>query len=222
MRGRLTRKRIELLGDLYAHLIIPADMTTDQAADWLRADGSDATPEAIQELIKLSASMGALEFKPDPNEHLRVMGDLALRISELLLPRPWWIAEYDAPALLTSDEPVALHFRDHSRPAGHDRGIAYADEIWFPLDPRQLLILGSPGDPLPEQRLKVHAETARAVNLTIAAGAYEQIYMHPDQDHLRDMQLPKPRPVLQVQGGPPIDLSRYNQALSETNTLRRK
>jgi hypothetical protein len=33
---------------------------------------------------------------------------------------------------------------------GHGYGIAYADEIWFPLDPRRLLILGSPGDPLPE------------------------------------------------------------------------
>jgi hypothetical protein len=52
---------------------------------------------------------------------------------------------------LTNDEPVALHFRDASHPPGHDRGIAYADEIWFPLDPRRLLILGRPGDPAPEQ-----------------------------------------------------------------------
>ena len=96
-------------------------------------------------------------------------GGVALRISELLLPRPWWIAEYGMPALLTSDEPVALHFRDRSRPPGHDRGIAYADEIWFPLDPRRLLILGRPGDPLPEQRLRPAAKTAVTVNLTIAA-----------------------------------------------------
>ena len=99
------------------------------------------------------------------------MGDTALRISELLLPRPWYIADYGAPALLTSDEPVALPFRDASRPPGHDRWIAYADEIWFPLDPRRLLILGRPGDPAPEQYLHPPAETAATVNLTIAAGA---------------------------------------------------
>jgi hypothetical protein len=96
--------------------------------------------------------------------------------------------------LLTSDEPVALHFRDRNRPPGHDRGIAYADEIWFPLDPRRLLILGRPGDPLPEQRLRPAAKTAVTVNRTIAAGAYEHIYMHPAQDHLKGLRLPKPVP----------------------------
>jgi hypothetical protein len=60
--------------------------------------------------------MQDFEFVPDPNAHLSAMGGVALRISELLLPRPWWIAEYDSPALLTSDEPVALHFRDRSGP----------------------------------------------------------------------------------------------------------
>ena len=83
-------------------------------------------------MVELSAAMEDFEFVPDPNAHLSAMGGIALRISELLLSQPWWIAEYDSPALLTSDEPVALHFRDRSRPPSHDRGIAYADEIWFP------------------------------------------------------------------------------------------
>jgi len=175
VRGKLTRKRIEMLGDLWAHLHIPAGMSAEQARAWLQANQQEATPESVQELTGLSASMENLKFIPDPNAHLSVMGGLALRISELLLPRPWWIAVYDSPSLLTSDEPVALHFRDHSRPPGHDRGIAHADEIWFPLDPRRLLILGRPGDPLPEQRLRPPAETAATVNLTVAAGAYEHI-----------------------------------------------
>ena len=121
VRGKLTRKRIEMLGDLWAHLQIPAGMTTEQARAWLQANEQEATPESVQEIVELSASMEDIEFVPDPNAHLSVMGGVALRISELLLPRPWWIAEYDSPALLTSDEPVALHFRDRSRPPGHDR-----------------------------------------------------------------------------------------------------
>lgn len=118
VRGKLTRKRIEMLGDLWAHLQIPAGMTTGQARAWLQANDQEATPESVQEIVELSASMEDFEFVPDPNAHLSVMGGVALRISELLLPRPWWIAEYDSPALLTSDEPVALHFRDRSRPPG--------------------------------------------------------------------------------------------------------
>jgi hypothetical protein len=116
VRGKLIRKRIEMLGDLWAHLQIPADMAPEQARAWLQANEQEARPESVQEMVEFSGSMEDFEFVPDPNAHLSVMGSVALRISELLLPRPWWIAEYDSPALLTSDEPVALHFRDRSRP----------------------------------------------------------------------------------------------------------
>lgn len=194
VRGKLTRKRIEMLGDLWARLQIPAGMTSEQATAWLQANEQEVTPESVQQMVELSGSLDHFEFVPDPNAHLSVMGGVALRISELLLPRPWWIADYGTPALLTSDEPVTLHFGDRSRPPGHDRGIAYADEIWFPLDPRRLLVLGRPGDPLPEQRLRPPAETAVTVNLAIAVGAYENIYMHPAQDHLKGLRLPKPGP----------------------------
>ena len=115
-----------------------------------------------------------------------------------------------------------MHFRDRSRRPGHDRGIAYADEIWFPLDPRRLLILGRPGDPLPEQRVRPAAKTAVTVNLTVAAGAYEHIYMHPAQDHLKGLRLPKPGPVLQVSGDLPVDFSRYNRPVTDTRTQRRR
>jgi hypothetical protein len=203
-----------MLGDLWAHLQIPADMAPEQARVWLQAHEQEVTPESFHEMVELSASMEEFEFVPDPNAHLSAIGGIALRISELLLPRPWWIGEYDSPALLTSDEPVALHFRDRSRPPGHDRGIAYADEIWFPLDPRRLLILGRPGDSLPEQRLRAPAKTAAAVNLTIAAGAYEYIYMHPAQDHLKGLRLPKPGPVLRVGADLPVDFKRCQLSIS--------
>ena len=93
VRGKLTRKRIEMLGDLWAHLQIPAGMNAGQARAWLQANEQEATPESVQEIVELSASMEDFEFVPDPNAHLSVMGGVALRISELLLARPWWIAE---------------------------------------------------------------------------------------------------------------------------------
>jgi hypothetical protein len=82
--------------------------------------------------------------------------------------------------------------------------------------------LGRPGDPLPEQRLRPAATTAATVNLTIAAGAYEHIYMHPAQDHLKGLRLPEPGPVLRVSGDLPVDLSRYNKPVTDTRTQRRR
>jgi hypothetical protein len=60
------------------------------------------------------------------------------------------------------------------------------------------------------------------VNLTIAAGAYEHIYMHLDQNHLKGLQLPDPGPILQVSGNLPLDFRRYNQPVTDTRTQRRK
>ncbi len=197
VRGKQTRKRIEMLGDLWARAQFPANMSDEQAADWLRANGQEATPESIAEMVDFSGHMDEFQFVPDPNEHLRVMGDTALRISELLLPRPWYIADYGTPALLTSDEPVALHFRDASRPPGHDRGIAYADEIWFPLDPRRLLILGLPGDPAPEQYLHPPVETAAtpATNLP-AEGPCDPKPLAELKSPCRDRPPPRIQPAL--------------------------
>jgi hypothetical protein len=169
-------------------------MTAGQAGAWLHAHEQEATPESVREMAELSASMGNFEFVPDPNAHLGVMGGLALRISGLFLPRPWWIAEYDQSALLTSDHPIALHFRGRSCPPGHDRGIAYADEIWFSSTHTGCSSWADPVTRCREQRLRPPAKTAVTVNLTVAAGAYEHIYMHPAQDHLQGLRLPKPVP----------------------------
>jgi hypothetical protein len=221
VRGRAARKRIELLGDLWAHIWVPERMTPGQADEWLRAHGHEATPTAIADLVSLSADMPDLEFVPDPNEHVRVMVSIAVKIAEYLMPRPWWLVSYDAPALLTSDEPVALHNRRRRQP-GELGGIAGSDEIWFPLDPSHLLVLGRPDDPLPEQRLPAPLASARTVNSAVAAAAYEHIFMHPGQDHLDDIELPEPGPLFHVEAELPIDISRYNRAPARTGTQRRR
>ena len=87
-------------------------------------------------------------------------------------------------------------------------------------DPRRLLILGSPGDQLPEQRLRSAAQTAATVNHTIAAGAYEHIYMHPAQDHLKGLRLPRPGRSPDQRG--PSRRSRYNKPVASTRTQRRR
>ena len=46
--------------------------------------------------------------------------------------------------------------------------------------------------------------------------------MHPAQDHLKGLRLPRPGPVLQVSGDLPIDLGQYNQPVASTCTQRRR
>ena len=61
-----------MLGDLWAHLQVPAGMNSGQARVWLQANEQEAAPEAVQQIVELSASMEDFEFVPDPNAHLSV------------------------------------------------------------------------------------------------------------------------------------------------------
>jgi hypothetical protein len=193
VRGRHTRRTVEQLGDLWARSQVPPH-TDDQAARrFLQARDIEPTPEVVGQIMEFSAHLEELEFVPDPNEHLRVMSDLALEIFPLLLERPWRLIEFDGPALLTSDEPVVTHFRNAPQRLGRHGGLALADEIWFPLDLRRLLVLGPRGEfSKREGRLQMPVAEAETFNLSVAAGAYEYIYTHPDYDFLSGLDLPAP------------------------------
>jgi hypothetical protein len=64
------------------------NMSDEQAAGWLRANGQEATPESVAEMVDFSGHMDDFEFVPDPNEHLRVMGDTALRVADYSCAAP--------------------------------------------------------------------------------------------------------------------------------------
>lgn len=219
-RGQPTRRTSELLGDIYMRTLIPKNMTEQQAEDWLRARDEQPTPDAVAQVRSLSAMVDEIEFVPGPNAHIAVMGPLALKAFEYVINRPWYVADYAVPSLVTCDEPVVLFFED-GRPLGRRAGLAYADQVWFPLSPRNLLVLGSGEQYGPERRVAADLAGAQDVNLRIAANAYESIHMHPDQDHLADIDLPAPQPLFQIYAPGVPSLDRYNQPLTRTKTRRR-
>ena len=89
IRGRASRKRAELLRDAYMHVMIPEAMSAADAEAWLRARGEDPTPEAVEQVLAVSESVSETEFVPDPNEHIAMMGPIALKICEELVLRHW-------------------------------------------------------------------------------------------------------------------------------------
>jgi hypothetical protein len=87
VRGPRKRREIELMAD-YTVKIQAGDVLTDR------------------DLAELTAV-------PHPNEHLRIMGPLAYKIHQYLLPRPVLIVWLDAPLLVTCDEPVLIDVENH-------------------------------------------------------------------------------------------------------------
>jgi Protein of unknown function (DUF4238) len=190
-RGRSIRRMTEMLGDIWAHMQVPSKMDNAQAEAWLHSEGQDVTPEAIDQAVSASAIIDQLEFVPDPNSHLVTMGPLALRIFPYLIMRSWYVAEYTSPVLITSDEPVVLFSSDQRR-YGRRAGIEYAEEIWFPLGPKSLLVLTKEPYYGPERRALAAEGSASEVMRRIATNAYELILMHPDHDDIDVSDLPEP------------------------------
>lgn len=152
-----------------------------------------STPEIIKaeakrrgEAMTIEEAREVWEFAQDPtlNVDFQKVGPKGLPADSLvnaadvfehgekLIPfffkRGWTVFEFDAPVLLTSDEPVAQGIESEfpNSPAG----LANADTIVFPLDPCHALMMSRPDhNPIPHRWAKGNRELARAINQVSAA-----------------------------------------------------
>lgn len=103
--------------------------------------------------------------------------------------RKWMLADFGAPLLLTSDEPVATGV-DTGGPQ-ISAGLANADSIVFPLDPQRALIMMRPDFQAPAHGwVKGTPKEAKAINQLVAFRGMRQIFHHPDTDPLADLEIP--------------------------------
>jgi hypothetical protein len=102
----------------------------------------------------------------------------------------WQVARFEHPILLTSDVPVALWSQD-----GGPVGLFVADAIYFPLDPRHVLVLTPRQEhdrtPTPcAQTIDGDSELLGRVVNAVGAGSHRWVFLHPEH-HLFD-RLPIP------------------------------
>lgn len=218
-RGRKARRRFELQADLMATLQLTGS-TPEQLLKSLAAKGVEVAPGDLHEVREFIENIGSYEFSIDPNMHIGSMGQIALAALPLLMEMRWYLFDYGLPSLLTCDEPVAFYMHD-PRPTA-SLGLATADELWYPISPRHLLVL-TPHDVGAEGILRGDPATLATVNYRLAGNAYEHIFMHPDHDVL-PTQMPPEMPLFHVAGGglKPEVLARYNKPPSNRKTERRR
>ena len=111
---------------------------------------------------------------------------------------------------------------DQEQPSFRGLGLIDASEVCFPLSPRHLRVFAKDDRNGPERRIAATPESAREVNFQIAANAYEEIYMHPDHDHLAGIELPEPRGLFEIHAVGLPGLDRYSKRPEHTKTQRRK
>lgn len=157
-------------------------------------------------------------FVPHPNEHLKMIGNLAERAEETLKSRATSLIRLDKPLLIIGDEPVLIdHERDDSAMRGRpdpesisedlvhlagERGFATADIIMLPLAPSVLLAYGPPNRehlPVEIRFTGVEAQSfAKEINLLTIGSAIEWVAAHPDHSEFDSIRMTPPQPLLAV------------------------
>lgn len=141
-------------------------------------------------------SGGAGDGPPaEADQPVRLIRACGISLAGLLLRRIWQLVRFPRPLLLTGDTPVVLWSRS-GVPATYGLGLRQADELRFPLDPRHALIVARSA-PAGEVVRDLGERHAAALNRTVAEGAWEWVYHHPEYDPLQELELAPPRrPVI--------------------------
>lgn len=109
----------------------------------------------------------------------------------------WQVVRFDQPILLTSDVPVALWSND-----GGPVGLFVADAVYFPLDPRHVLVLtprtDSDSTPTPAaDTVDGDAELLGRVLNAVGGGSHRWIFLHPDHPMFDRLPIPPRRSAIQ-------------------------
>lgn len=178
VRGWSFREEISELATLMVKEELRPRLTTERLRAQLRKDGrpyDDAAVQAWREELLTS------EWKVVPSQSAAVqeMGQLALNVihPDLYFRRRVRLLRFAKPALLVSDEPVALWVRRDPDLGVSPLGIASADAVYMPIDRRHALALLLSGD---ERVVDARPKRAETINRLVASGAHRWVFQHPD------------------------------------------
>jgi hypothetical protein len=178
VRGWSFRDEISELATLMAKEELRPRLTTERLRAQLMKDGrafDDAAVGAWREELLSS------EWKVVPSQSAAAqqMGLLALNVihPDLYFRRRVRLLRFEEPALLVSDEPVALWVRPDRELDVRPLGIASADAIYMPVDRRHAIALLLSGD---EVVVDAKPKRAEIINRLVATGAHRWIFQHPD------------------------------------------
>jgi hypothetical protein len=94
-RGRTARRTIERFADMFMQLQLSFVKDEASARSVLeQQDKPDPSAEDVRELLASCAGLDDVEFVPDPNEHLRQVGNNAKAILPHLMARPWHLVAF--------------------------------------------------------------------------------------------------------------------------------
>jgi len=140
------------------------------------------TPEFHSRVADAAEEMFPGEAEPYRSREFLVsaMFELMERFTPQLQNRQWHIVQSDEPVFVTSDHPLVHWAEPRPEISLNSLGILSAEETYFPLSPRTVLLLLPPGQTELPDRLPAPLDAATTVNGRINQTAYQFVFHHPD------------------------------------------
>jgi hypothetical protein len=189
-------KAAALVGQLIVATIEEAEEDEDDSDDDEEEESAEPEGEAAAADVPALEPAAVAPSPPLPDVTLpgqpRVGRSLAAvpALARQLAVRTWQLVRFPAPVLLTSDTPV-VRWAPADAAKVYQVGLGSAHEVRVPLDARHALIVARRA-PAGEIVRDLGERQARALNRTVAEGAVEWMYYHPESDPLAGVELPSP------------------------------
>jgi hypothetical protein len=198
MRGAKTRNSINDVADIMLKTLI-LGRGKQGLKRVLEESGDTESLKDLDGMWELMSDFDQFKLGAHPNQHLSQIVDMLPGITRLMATRKWTYVPFQRKNLLTCDEPVVLIA--HVDPGlGLGVGLGTAPNILVPLSRRAGLWLGELQEDLSEGQLsrndvRIQGTTllANTFNDAVIGNARRAILAHPDDRHLLEGELPKPR-----------------------------
>ena len=203
VRDPFARRRMEAMSDQLFKMDATLVRSHDGARARLRQNlGREPSDKEVADVVEqVNAISDDVEFVRHQNDYIKMMMDGAMAMFPHVLRRTFSVMHFPEPGLVLSDQPVILH---QSRPQPDlGVGVLTADEIWLPLDRRNVLIMHHRPPSSASGVANAPSMLRDTFNEAVMWSAASEIYCHPDDLHIvQSAQLPEPnRPLFGMAGG---------------------
>jgi len=163
--------------------------------------GRAPTDIELSAAIALAESITDYQFFPNDNQLIAELFDEASLCTDLLCNRPWKLLRSRRDHFLTTDRPVTPWRRRTPGNRHRGTGIANAEVIYFPLDPRRVIAIESGDSPAWLVRNASAADIAR-INERVAHWSTRYVYHRPNHRIMDRIALTPEGPLLHINGIP--------------------
>lgn len=220
LRGPRWRRTVEIMTDMELRLAL-SWVNEGNVDAYLESIGLESNEDNRADVLEVVASLSETQFSSHPNEHLRLMLNLFERTWPLFFHRPVFLVTFPEPCLWTCDEPVVPIGDPAPQSANASMGFGMASQIWFPLDPEHMLMLGGLNSALPDGQITASMEDAIGVNQAVAGSAHRYVFSTEGVDASQVRDFARTGPVMRVTGPAVTDLPGWADVINRRHPLGR-